>query len=90
MLLRWLAETAPDVVCLQELKAPQERFPEAAIRDAGSGDGQAVRLPGDEAARVRAENHAEGIPLSDSLASELHELAEELGVESPFTRAETR
>jgi len=22
-LLRWLAESAPDVVCLQELKAPQ-------------------------------------------------------------------
>jgi L-2-hydroxycarboxylate dehydrogenase (NAD+) len=60
------------------------------LRDAGSVDGQAVRLPGDEAARVRAENHAEGVPLSDSLASELHELAEELGVESPFTKAETR
>ncbi len=35
VLLRWLAESAPDVVCLQELKAPQENFPEAAIRDAG-------------------------------------------------------
>jgi exodeoxyribonuclease-3 len=34
-LLRWLNETTPDVVCLQELKAPQERFPDAAIRDAG-------------------------------------------------------
>jgi exodeoxyribonuclease-3 len=34
-LLRWLAEAEPDVVCLQELKAPQERFPEAEIRDAG-------------------------------------------------------
>ena len=28
-LLHWLAEEAPDVVCLQELKAPQERFPRA-------------------------------------------------------------
>jgi len=37
VLLRWLAETAPDVVCLQELKAPQEKFPEAAIRNAGYG-----------------------------------------------------
>jgi exodeoxyribonuclease-3 len=37
VLLRWLAETQPDVVCLQELKAPQEKFPEAAIRDAGYG-----------------------------------------------------
>jgi exodeoxyribonuclease-3 len=36
-LLRWLGETAPDVVCLQELKAPQEKFPENAIRDAGYG-----------------------------------------------------
>src|SRR5258708_9104263 len=36
-LLRWLAESAPDVVCLQELKAPQDKFPEAAIRDAGYG-----------------------------------------------------
>jgi exodeoxyribonuclease-3 len=35
VLLRWLKETAPDVVCLQELKAPQEKFPEKAIKDAG-------------------------------------------------------
>lgn len=35
VLLRWLAESRPDVVCLQELKAPQEKFPEQAIRDAG-------------------------------------------------------
>lgn len=35
VLLRWLKETAPDVVCLQELKAPQEKFPEQAILDAG-------------------------------------------------------
>ena len=35
VVLRWLAETQPDVVCLQELKAPQEKFPEQAIRDAG-------------------------------------------------------
>ncbi|MFC0254532.1 exodeoxyribonuclease III [Massilia consociata] len=34
-LLDYLAERKPDVVCLQELKAPQEKFPEAAIRDAG-------------------------------------------------------
>ena len=36
-LLRWLAETRPDVACLQELKAPHEKFPEAAIREAGYG-----------------------------------------------------
>lgn len=34
-LLRWLTETTPDVVCLQELKAPQENFPLEAIREAG-------------------------------------------------------
>jgi exodeoxyribonuclease III len=36
-LLRWLAETKPDVVCLQELKAPQEKFPQAPIGEAGYG-----------------------------------------------------
>lgn len=35
VLLRWLKETAPDVACLQELKAPQEKFPEQALLDAG-------------------------------------------------------
>ena len=35
VLLRWLSEAGPDVVCLQELKAPQEKFPEQAILDAG-------------------------------------------------------
>ncbi|HYK44935.1 MAG TPA: exodeoxyribonuclease III [Parafilimonas sp.] len=33
--LRWLSETSPDVVCMQELKAPQENFPLQAIQDAG-------------------------------------------------------
>jgi exodeoxyribonuclease-3 len=36
-LLEWLDETAPDVVCLQELKAPQEKFPREAIKKAGYG-----------------------------------------------------
>ena len=36
-LLRWLAEARPDVACLQELKIPHDRFPEAAIREAGYG-----------------------------------------------------
>jgi exodeoxyribonuclease-3 len=35
VLLRWLGETQPDIVCLQELKAPQENFPEQSIKDAG-------------------------------------------------------
>ncbi|MDQ3110253.1 MAG: exodeoxyribonuclease III [Bacteroidota bacterium] len=35
VLLRWLSESKPDVVCLQELKAPNEKFPLKAIEDAG-------------------------------------------------------
>jgi exodeoxyribonuclease-3 len=36
-LLAWLKASAPDVACLQELKAEDAAFPEAAIRDAGYG-----------------------------------------------------
>ncbi|MDG2520629.1 exodeoxyribonuclease III [Caulobacter segnis] len=36
-LLDWLEATGPDVVCLQELKAPQDRFPAAALERAGYG-----------------------------------------------------
>lgn len=35
VLLRWLQQSAPDVACLQELKAPQEKFPLDAIEEAG-------------------------------------------------------
>ena len=35
VLLRWLEEERPDIVCLQELKAPAEKFPETPIRDLG-------------------------------------------------------
>ena len=35
VLLQWLEEAKPDVVCLQELKAPQDKFPIKAINDAG-------------------------------------------------------
>jgi len=37
VLVRWLAEAQPDVACLQELKAPQDKFPESAIGKAGYG-----------------------------------------------------
>ena len=37
VLLRWLAEVEPDVVCLQELKARDERFPRLEIEKAGYG-----------------------------------------------------
>ena len=50
-LLEWLAETAPDVVCLQELKALDGDFPAGALArrpamarsGAGSGPGTASR-----------------------------------------------
>jgi exodeoxyribonuclease III len=35
ILLRWLEQTQPDVVCLQELKAPGEKFPQKEIAAAG-------------------------------------------------------
>lgn len=35
VLLKWLEEAKPDIVCLQELKAPQDKFPLKAITDAG-------------------------------------------------------
>lgn len=37
VLLRWLLETSPDIVCLQELKAPDEKFPQKEIAKAGYG-----------------------------------------------------
>ena len=35
ILLRWLKEARPDVVCLQELKCENNRFPERQLQDAG-------------------------------------------------------
>jgi exodeoxyribonuclease-3 len=37
VLLKWLAEYAPDVVCLQELKTTDDRFPAAELEAAGYG-----------------------------------------------------
>lgn len=64
VLLRWLAETRPDVVCLQELKTPQEKFPEKELLDAGynaiwkgqkSWNGVAILTNGREVKEVRNE-----------------------------------
>ena len=35
VLLRWLAEYGPDIVCLQELKTSSDKFPEGPIKEAG-------------------------------------------------------
>jgi exodeoxyribonuclease-3 len=37
-LLAWLKSSKPDIVCLQELKADQADFPEAALRKARYSD----------------------------------------------------
>ena len=37
VLLKWLGETGYDIVCLQELKTSDEKFPAEAIREAGYG-----------------------------------------------------
>lgn len=37
ILLRWLDEAKPDVVCLQELKAPSNKFPRKELERAGYG-----------------------------------------------------
>ena len=36
-LLEWLAETSPDIVCLQELKTDDTKFPASALERAGYG-----------------------------------------------------
>ncbi len=36
-LLDWLAKASPDIVCLQELKAPDTAFPRAELKQAGYG-----------------------------------------------------
>ena len=37
ILLRWLESAQPEIVCLQELKAPEEKFPSMAIQGCGYG-----------------------------------------------------
>ena len=60
--LEWLAETSPDVACLQELKTSDETFPAAALREAGYSavwhgqkgfNGVAVLARGDDLVEVR-------------------------------------
>src|SRR5271169_673566 len=61
-LLGWLIEAAPDIVCLQELKAPDDKFPAAALGAAGYGavwhgekswNGVAILARGGEPTAVR-------------------------------------
>ena len=61
-LLAWLEAERPDIACLQELKAPQEKFPEARIAEAGYGavwhgqsrwNGVAILARGSEPVEIR-------------------------------------
>ncbi len=81
VLLRWLAETRPDVVCLQELKAPQERFPEGALAAAGYGavwhgqkawNGVAILQRGAVPRLVRRGLPGEEGPVWDGVAGDAH------------------
>ena len=63
-LVRWLDESAPDVVCLQELKTSSETFPAAAIEAAGyqaiwagqrAYNGVALLVRGGEPVEIRRE-----------------------------------
>jgi exodeoxyribonuclease III len=61
-LLTWLAGTRPDIVCLQELKTPQSKFPEKQV-GRGRLQGCLARAKplergGDPIARQRACAHA--------------------------------
>jgi exodeoxyribonuclease-3 len=62
VLLRWLEEGEPDIVCLQELKAPQDRFPQKDLEKAGYGaiwhgqkawNGVAILARGSEPVEIR-------------------------------------
>lgn len=62
VLLRWLDEAQPDIVCLQELKAAPNKFPEEALRAAGysalwqgqkSWNGVAILVRGADAVETR-------------------------------------
>jgi LDH2 family malate/lactate/ureidoglycolate dehydrogenase len=59
------------------------------LRDSGAVGGGTVRLPGDAAAALSAENIARGIPVSAALSDELQQLATELNLDSPFETRET-
>ena len=59
-----------------------------ALRSSGTADRSPVRLPGDEAIRLRRDNKAHGIPVPQALAADLHALATDLRVPSPFAEHE--
>ena len=88
VLLRWFAEAEPDVDCLQELKAGNDRYRVAAFREAGFGviwhgqkswNGVAILARGADRLLVRrglaVDGHIEGGPEGVSAVPEVHVLA---------------
>jgi LDH2 family malate/lactate/ureidoglycolate dehydrogenase len=51
------------------------------LRNSGSASGEPLRLPGDRAAEVIADNTANGIALPEPLRGQLDDLAERLGID---------
>jgi exodeoxyribonuclease III len=76
-LLEWLAETAPDVVCLQELKCTPEQFPTAEVGELGY------------AAAVHADGRWNGVGILSrvGLAEVTRGFPDEPGFPDPETRA---
>ena len=91
-LLEWLAETEPDVVCLQEIKTTTALFPETEVNELGyevaaHGDGRwnGVAL----LSRVGLDDVSLGFPGEPSYQGEPAELTliDEPGLRKPETRA---
>jgi len=76
-LLEWLADTAPDVVCLQELKCTPEQFPTAEVGELGY------------AAAVHADGRWNGVGILSrvGLAEVTRGFPDEPGFPDPETRA---
>jgi LDH2 family malate/lactate/ureidoglycolate dehydrogenase len=58
------------------------------IRSSATPDGSPVRLPGDEAARLRHDNELNGVEVPAGLAGDLARLAIDLAIPSPFDEQE--
>jgi LDH2 family malate/lactate/ureidoglycolate dehydrogenase len=71
------------VLCADLFRPQDEVLPAlTAHLNALRQSGGSVRLPGDAAARTRADNEQHGIPVPNKLAADLDALAERLGIES--------
>ena len=76
-LLAWLRTAKPDVVCLQELKATDREFPQAALAEAGynaawrgqkSWNGVAILARGSEPIVTRTELPGDGATIRPAIS----------------------